>query len=204
MDVCDRRSRIRVLSSSLILTTFLLSISSMLALAAEGSAAAAPHEARRQLSIGYSLLYQEAKGIPKLDWLLSFKSKDEAMSQVTDALMKYYKGLAERLEKLAAQFPAVRLDAKIMSDIEAEERKSMGADQAKNFAPLAGKTGMPLEREALITFRSALDEQRHLVGVMINRETNPGLKKFLESTHSELNNQYQTVDELLEKRYFTH
>lgn len=204
MEIHNRFRRIRVLTSCIFLMAFLLSITSTLALAAEGATAAAPHEARQQLSIGYSLLYQEAKGIPKLDWLLSFKSKDEAMSQVTEALMKYYKGLAERLEKLAGQFPALRLDAKIMSDIEAEERKSMGTDQAKSFAPIAGKTGVPLEREALITFRSALDEQRHLVGVMISKEANPSLKKFLESTQSELNDQYQKVDALLERRYFTH
>ena len=33
--------------------------------------------ARAQLSIGYSLLYQEADGIPKLKWILMFKDKPE-------------------------------------------------------------------------------------------------------------------------------
>lgn len=37
--------------------------------------APARHDARTQLSIGYSLLYQEADGIPKLKWLLLFKEK---------------------------------------------------------------------------------------------------------------------------------
>jgi hypothetical protein len=181
----------------------LLSLTPICAAAADARALNAP-EARRQLAIGYSLLYQEAKGIPKLDWLLAFKSKDPAMSQVTEGLMTYYKGLADRLERLAKQYPAVKLDAKTMSDIEAEERKALGTDQAKNFAPLAGKTGTPLEREALILFRSALDEQRHLAGVMIDRESSPALKKFLESTHSELDGRYKQVDALLDRRYFTH
>ena len=34
---------------------------------------------RAQLSIGYSLLYQEAEGIPKLKWILMFKDKPEEM-----------------------------------------------------------------------------------------------------------------------------
>lgn len=201
MQTCDQLCRVSLLVLNGILATCSLSLMPAPAPAAQAAAAL---ETRQQLSIGYSLLYQEAKGIPKLDWILSFKSKDEAMTRATDALMKYYKGLAERLESLAKQFPGVRLDAKTMSDIEAEERKSMGTDQAKSFVPLAGKTGVPLEREALITFRSALDEQRHLVAVMTAKETNSALKKFLESTHAELNEQYQSVDSLLEARYFTH
>lgn len=160
--------------------------------------------ARQQLSIGYSLLYAEATGIPKLDWLLKLKSKSADMTQATGVLMQYYKGLSERMENLANQYPAVHLDAKTMSDIEAEARKSLGVDQAKNFAPLAGNTGVPLEREALITFRSALDEQRHLVGVMIDKETSLPLRKFLETTHQELEEHFKQINLLLEKRYFTH
>jgi hypothetical protein len=181
----------------------LLSLTPIRAVGADERAANAP-EIRQQLSIGYSLLYQEAKGIPKLDWLLAFKSKDAAMSQVTEGLMTYYKGLADRLERLARQYPAVKLDSKTMSDIEAEERKALGTDEAKNFAPLVGKTGTPLEREALILFRSALDEQRHLVGVMIEKESSPALKKFLESTHADLDGHYKQVDTLLDRRYFAH
>jgi hypothetical protein len=123
---------------------------------------------------------------------------------VTEGLMTYYKGLADRLERLAKQYPAVKLDAKTMSDIEAEERKALGTDEAKNFVPLTGKTGPALEREALILFRSALDEQRHLVGIMLEKESSPELKKFLESTHSDLDGHYKQVDTLLDRRYFTH
>ena len=38
---------------------------------------------RAQLSIGYSLLYQEADGIPKLKWIFMFKDKPEEMGRVT-------------------------------------------------------------------------------------------------------------------------
>jgi len=91
-----------------------------------------------------------------------------------------------------------------MSEIEAEERKAIGADSAKDFAPLAGKTGMEFEREALLMFYDALNEQRHLVGVMVGLEPDPGLKKFLETTKEQLDARYATVGALLNRRYFTH
>src|SRR5450759_3928827 len=45
---------------------------------------------RGQLSIGYSLLYQEADGIPKLKWIFMFKDKPEEMGRVTNDLVSYY------------------------------------------------------------------------------------------------------------------
>jgi nitrous oxide reductase accessory protein NosL len=44
---------------------------------------------RAQLSIGYSLLYQEADGIPKLKWILMFKHEPEEMGQVSNDLVSY-------------------------------------------------------------------------------------------------------------------
>src|SRR5580700_361116 len=97
---------------------------------------------RAQLSIGYTLLYQEADGIPKLKWLLIFKDKPEEMSRTTDELVTYYRQLAETMEKLSKQYPAMRIDVVAMSSIEADERKAIGEDNAKDFAPLIGKSGM--------------------------------------------------------------
>jgi hypothetical protein len=93
-------------------------------------------ETRAQLAIGYSLLYQEADGIPKLKWLLMFKDKPEEMSRVTDDLVTYYQQLADSLQKLSKQYPAVRLDVTTMSSIEADTRKALGEDNAKDFAPV--------------------------------------------------------------------
>src|ERR1700729_2778146 len=64
---------------------------------------------RAQLSIGYSLLYQEADGIPKLKWILMFKDKPEEMARVTNDLVSYYKQLADTMEKLSKQFPGMRI-----------------------------------------------------------------------------------------------
>jgi hypothetical protein len=45
--------------------------------------------ARAQLSIGYSLLYQEADGIPKLKWIFMIEDKPEEMGRVTHDLVGY-------------------------------------------------------------------------------------------------------------------
>ncbi len=159
---------------------------------------------RAQLSIGYSLLYQEADGIPKLKWLLMFKDKPEEVGRVINGLVAFYQQLAETMQKLSRQYPGMRIDVTPMSDIEGETRKAIGTDKAKDFVPLAGKTGIEFERKTLLMFYDALDEQRHLTGVMLERETDPGLKKFLETTKAELEAHYTRVGALLDRHYFTH
>jgi hypothetical protein len=158
---------------------------------------------RAQLSIGYSLLYQEADGIPKLKWILMFKDKPEEVGRLTKDVISYYEQLADTMQRLSKQYPAMRIDVAPMSKIEADTRKAMGEDQAKDFAPVVGKTGTEFEREALLLFYIALNEQRHLTGVMIGLEPDPGLKKFLETTKAQLDTRYAQVGALLNRRYFT-
>ena len=159
---------------------------------------------RAQLSIGYSLLYQEADGIPKLKWILVFKDKPEEMGRLISELVSYYQQLADTIQRLSKQYPGMRIDVAAMSEIEADERKAIGADLAKDFAPLVGKTGIQFEREALLMFYNTLNEQRHLIGVMVELETDPGLRKFLETTEAQLEERYAKVGALLNRRYFTH
>jgi uncharacterized membrane-anchored protein YhcB (DUF1043 family) len=159
--------------------------------------------ARRQLSIGYSLLYQEADGIPKLKWLLKFKDKPEAMGRIAHDLIDYYEHLADSMQKLSKQYPALRIDVAPMSEIESDTRKAIGEDLAKDLAPIVGETGVKFEREALLTFYDSLNEQRHLTAVMLRLETNAGLKKFLETTKAQLEEHYAKVQALLNRRYFT-
>jgi len=158
---------------------------------------------RAQLSIGYSLLYQEADGIPKLKWILMFKDKPEEMGRLTNDLVSYYQQLADTMQRLSKQYPAMRIDVTAMSEIETDERKAIGTDLAKDFAPVIGKTGVEFEREALLMFYNTLNEQRHLTGVMLELETDPGLRKFLETTKAQLEARYAKVGALLNRRYFT-
>jgi hypothetical protein len=164
---------------------------------------ATKNASRAQLSVGYSLLYQEADGIPKLKWILMFKDKSAEMGRVTDNLVEFYQKLADTMKSLSKQFPAMRIDVPPMSEIEGDTRKAIGEDLAKDLAPVVGKSGVKFEREALLTFYDSLNEQRHLTGVMLGLETVPALKKFLETTKGQLEERYAKVGTLLNRRYFT-
>lgn len=132
-----------------------------------------------------------------------FKDKPEEMGQLTNELISFYRQLADTMQRLSKQYPGMRIDVAATSQIEADERKAIGEDLAKDFAPLVGKTGVKFEREALLMFYNTLNEQRHLLGVMVGLETDPGLKKFLETTKAQLEDRYAKVGALLNRRYFT-
>jgi hypothetical protein len=193
-----RSTRIR-----LVATTLLLTLAACSHLSDTKKPPPDKNAPRAQLSIGYSLLYQEADGIPKLDWLLMFKDKSDEMAQLTHDLVSYYKQLADTMQRLSKQYPAMRIDVAAMSEIEGEERKAIGKDLAKDFAPVIGKSGIEFEREALLMFYNSLNEQRHLTGVMVGLETEPALKNFLETTKAQLEAHYTKVGALLNRRYFT-
>ena len=159
---------------------------------------------RSQLSIGYSTIYQEADGIPKLKWILMFKDKPEEMGRVTKDVVAFYQELAATMQRLSKQYPAMRIDVAAMSEIESEERKAIGEDLAKDFAPVVGKTGIQFEREVLLLFYDTLNEQRHLTGVMVGLEADPALKRFLQTTNAQLEARYVNVGALLDRRYFRH
>jgi hypothetical protein len=184
-------------------TTLLLTLAACSQLSDARKAAPDKNAPRAQLSIGYSLLYQEADGIPKLKWIFMFKDKPEEMGRLTNDLVSYYQQLADTMQRLSKQYPAMRIDVTAMTEIEADERKAIGADLAKDFAPLTGKTGVEFEREALLMFYNTLNEQRHLTGVMVELETNLALRKFLETTKAQLEARYAKVGALLNHRYFT-
>ena len=186
----------------LVATVLLLTLAACSQLSDTRKAAPDKNAPRAQLSIGYSLLYQEADGIPKLKWILMFKDKPEEMGRITNDLVSYYQQLADTMRRLSKQYPAMRIDVTTMSEIEGEERKAIGADLAKDFAPLVGKTGVKFEREALLMFYNTLNEQRHLTGVMTGLETDAGLRKFLETTKAQLEERYTKVGTLLDRRYF--
>ena len=164
--------------------------------------AAATDDARRALNVGYSLLYQQAIGIPKLRWLLMFKDTSRNLDTLTTALLDDYRQLAATLDDLAGKYPALRLDAETMPVLLVETRTAIGLDLAKEIAPLTGDSGRRFERALLLTFYNALDEQRHLVGVMIEREPEPGLKQFLVTTRAQLDRRRREIGKLLERRYF--
>ena len=63
-----------------------------------------------------------------------FKDKPEEMGRVANDLISYYQQLADTMQRLSKQYPAMRIDAAAMSEIEGDERKAIGVDLAKDFA----------------------------------------------------------------------
>jgi hypothetical protein len=159
---------------------------------------------RTQLDVGYSLLYQEAEGIPKIDWLVKFKNKPKEVGSLVDELVNFYQQLTQSMERLSNQCPAVRLDLKPMPDVESEARKSIGTDLAKDLVPVAGKSGIDFQREMLLMLYDSLNEQRHLVQVMSTREPQPGLKEFLETTKARLDVFHRKVGVELDRCCYRH
>jgi hypothetical protein len=204
-DSCSTYSgRLRKTVCAVVVASLLLTFAPCSHSSDTGKPPAGKSTPRAQLSIGYSLLYQEANGIPKLKWILMFKDKPEEMGRIVNDLVSYYEQLTDTMERLSKQYPAMRIDGPAMSEIQGNARKALGEDLAKDIAPLAGKSGVEFEREALLTFYFALNEQRHLAGVMLDLETEPALRKFLETTKAQLDARYAKVGALLNRRYFTH
>jgi hypothetical protein len=81
-----------------------------------------------------------------------FKDKPEEMGRLTNELVSHYQELAHTLQSLATQYPAVRIDVTTMPQIGGDERKAIGEDLSKDFAPLVGKTGVAFQREVLLMF----------------------------------------------------
>ena len=127
-----------------------IAVTVLLTLASQASEAlqSDPKAARNQLSIGYSLIYQEADQIPKLKWILLFKNQPEEMGRITNDLLGYYAKLDDTMQKLSKRYPAMRIDVAPMSQIESDARKSLGEDLAKDLAPVVGKSGVKFQREA--------------------------------------------------------
>ena len=94
------------------------------------------NEPRAQLSIGYSLLYQEADGIPKLKWILMFKDKPEEMGRLTHDLVSYYEQLGDTMRKLSKQYPAMRIAVAALRPARWEERRQIRAGGATHVLQL--------------------------------------------------------------------
>src|ERR1035438_9406771 len=101
---------------------------------------------RAQLSIGYSLLYQEADGIPKLKWIFMFKHKPEEMGRVTNDLVSYYQQLADTLQRLSKQYPAMRIDVAAISETEGGGRKARPARLATCSSPFGARAWVNSQR----------------------------------------------------------
>jgi hypothetical protein len=85
-----------------------------------------------------------------------FKDKTEEMGRLTNELVSYYQQLADTMQRLSKQYPAMRIDVAAMSEIQGDTRKAIGEDLAKDFAPLVGRpaSNSSVRRYSCFTTRS--------------------------------------------------
>jgi hypothetical protein len=157
---------------------------------------------RQVLSEGYSILYQDAQKFDASDLVLLVKSESDAMKSIVTAIGEMGDELKKDLERIARDYPGVRIDLDPLPEMEKRKRMAVGVTRAKEFAPVVGKGGPEYERTVLLSFANGLNHERHLCKVMAEVEPDAGLKKFLLDTEKKYDALYEKVMKLLVKDFF--
>jgi hypothetical protein len=157
---------------------------------------------RQVLSEGYSILYQDARKFDASDLVLLVKAESDAMKKLVTSVAEMGDQLKKDLERIAKDYPGVRIDLDPLPEMEKRKRIAVGMTRAKEFAPAVGKGGREYERTMLVSFANGLNHERHLCKVMAEAEPDAGLKKFLLETEKKYDALYESVMTLLEKEYF--
>lgn len=148
---------------------------------------------RQILSEGYSLLYTDASHVDLVNLVLYVKIESDPFEKVIKEIAGYGGELKADLERIARDYPGVRIDLEPLPEMEMRKRFAIGKDKAIQFSPLGGRSGTEYERSVLISMANALNHESHLARVMAEEEPDPGLKKFLLDTEQ----RYQALHELV-------
>jgi len=171
---------------------------------AEAERAKAPDlsKQRLMLSEGYSMLYKDASNLDIAELILYVKVESEAMDKVVAAVAEVGGQLKKDLERIAKDYPGVRIDLDPLPEMEKRKRAAISKDRAKYFAPIVGHGGREYERTVLLGYANGINHERHLCRVMAEAEPDAGLKKFLLDAEKRYDGLYDRVTALLEKEYF--
>ena len=157
---------------------------------------------RQVLSEGYSILYQDARKFDASDLVLLVKAESDAMKKVVNSVAEVGDQLTKDLERIAKDYPGVRIDLDPLPEMEKRKRKAVGMTRAKEFAPVVGKGGREYERTILLSFANGLNHDRHLCMVLAEAEPDASLKRFLLDTEKKYDSLYEAAMTLLKKEYF--
>jgi hypothetical protein len=157
---------------------------------------------RQVLSEGYSILYQDARKFDASDLVLLVKAESDAMKKLVNSVAEMGDELKKDLERIAKDYPGVRIDLDPLPEMEKRKRNAVGLTRAKEFAPVVGKGGREYERTVLLSFANGLNHERHLCQVMAEAEPDASLKKFLLDTGKKYDALYEDAMTLLKKEYF--
>ncbi len=163
---------------------------------------AASERDNKMLNDGYSLLYQAVSGLRFSDELLIVKVETKPVERVVDNVAAMASGLKDDLDRLAKDYPAVRIDQKPLPEMEQRRRAAVTKDRLLSYAPLAGPSGPAFERTLLLSTSGALNQTLYLCQVMAEIEPDPQLKKFLQGAERKMARSYDQVVVLLNSDYF--
>ena len=171
---------------------------------AEADHARAPelNKQRLMLSEGYSLLYRDASNLDLAELILYVKAESEAMNKVVTAVAEVGGLMKKDLERIAKDYPGVRIDLDPLPEMEKRKRAAITKDRARYFAPIVGHGGREYERTVLLGYVNGINHERHLCRVMAEAEPDASLKKFLLDAEKRYDGLYDRVVALLEKDYF--
>lgn len=157
---------------------------------------------RAMLSEGYSLLYQDAAKLDAVELALYVKAESQGFNDFITAVGAYGDELKHDLERIARDYPGVRIDLEPLPEMEKRKRFAIGKDRMIEFAPLGGRSRLDYERTMLISMSNALNHERHLCQVMAAEEPDAGLKKFLLASEQRYAGLYQHAMDLLVREHF--
>ena len=189
-------------------TVFTLALASLVVgcanMGTKPEAAKAPDlgKQRLMLSEGYSMLYKDANNLDLTELILYVKVESEAVDKVVSAVAEVGGQVKKDLERIARDYPGVRIDLDPLPEMEKRKRAAISKDRARYFAPVIGHGGREYERTVLIGFANGINHERHLCQVMAEAEPDAGLKKFLLDAEKRYDGLYDRVTALLDKEYF--
>ncbi len=156
------------------------------------------------LNDGYSILYETVSGLRFSDDLLLVKFESDRLEKVIKDVSSYSDTVKADLERIARDYPAVRIDRKPLPAIEVEKRDAVNKDRLLSIAPLIGRSGPVFERTLLLSSSGSLDQTRFLCQVMAASEPDPNLKLFLLGAEKRFAALYDEVVVLLNRVHFKH
>jgi len=157
---------------------------------------------RLVLSEGYSMLYKDASNLDLSELILYVKVESDAVGKIVNAVAEVGGQLKKDLERIARDYPGVRIDLDPLPEMEKRKRAAITKDRARYFAPIIGHGGREYERTVLIGYANGINHERHLCQVLAEAEPDAGLKKFLLDAQKRYDGLYDRVTALLEEDYF--
>ena len=157
---------------------------------------------RAMLSEGYSLLHADAAKLDTLELALYVKVESQEFNDFITAVSTYGDELKHDLERIARDYPGVRIDLEPLPEMEKRKRFAIGKDRMLEFAPLGGRSRLDYERTMLISLSNALNHESHLCQVMAGEEPDPGLKKVLLEAEKRYADLYRRAMDLLVREHF--